>query len=137
MLGQFAHLVDGGFQFEVLETGRTLARAERTHILVQCVELGTKVEEVDESILLVANIDEGRIESRHNLTNSSQVDVTHGESTLTLLLAQLDKHFVLGKSDGHFGRRYVNYQFLTHRFLLNWRTLRNGIGNAQVVHQII
>ena len=118
MVGELTHFVDGGCHLDILETGYALTRSKRTHILVQCVELGSQVEEVDESILLVAYIDEGGIESRHNLTNSTQIDVAHGESSLAFLLAQLDEHLILGESNGYFGRRNVDYQFLAHNF---WR----------------
>ena len=69
---------------------------------------------VDEGILLMANIDEGRIESRHNLTHLAQIDIAHGKTRLALLLIQLNEDLIFTQGDRYLGRSNVYNQFSIH-----------------------
>jgi hypothetical protein len=64
---------------------------------------------VDEGVLLVTNVHEGGIQSRHNFTHLTQIDISYGKTRLALLLAQLDKNLVLAQRNGYLAWGNVYY----------------------------
>ena len=67
--------------------------------LLQRGELRPQVEVVDKGVLFVSDVDECRVQSRHDLAHLPEVDVPHGEARLALLLVQFDEHLVLAHGD--------------------------------------
>ena len=54
---------------------------------------------MDKGVLFVSDVDECRVQSRHDLAHLPEVDVPHGEARLALLLVQFDEHLVLAHGD--------------------------------------
>ena len=57
----------------------------------------------------MSDVDECRVQSRHDLAHLPEVDVPHGEARLALLLVELDQHLVLAQGDRNLGRVYIDY----------------------------
>ena len=107
-LDSLARLFKGRFEFHPFEAHPPLARLLCRNEFLERQELRTQIEVVDESILFVTDIDESRIQSGHDLADLAQIDISHRESGLALLLAELHQHLVLGQSDRDFSRGYID-----------------------------
>ena len=104
----FAVLVERRLEFHRLGAQPPLAGLLRFDHLLERGELRSQVEVVDEGILFVPYVDECRVETRHDFTHPSQIDVAYGEARLALLLVELDQHLVLAQGNGYLRRVNVN-----------------------------
>ena len=104
VIADLARFLHRSFELHGLDAHAALAGLLRRDEFLQRREMRSQIEVVDESILFVSYVDEGRIESRHDLADLSQIDVSHGEARLALLLVELDEHLVLAQGDGDLGR---------------------------------
>ena len=92
-------LLDGRFEFHALDAEPAFSGLLRGDDFLQRGELRPQVEVVDKGGLFVSDVDECRVQSRHDLAHLSEVDVPHGEARLALLLVQFDEHLVLAHGD--------------------------------------
>ena len=63
---------------------------------------------MDESVLLIPDVDERGVQAGHDLLDFPQVDVADGVSRLALFLVQLDQLLVLEQGDGDLAGGYVD-----------------------------
>jgi len=92
-------LLDGRFEFHALDAEPAFSGLLRGDEFLQRGELRPQVEVVDKGVLFVSDVDECRVQSRHDLAHLPEVDVPHGEARLALLLVQFDEHLVLAHGD--------------------------------------
>ena len=83
--------------------------------MIESLEIQAQIEIMDESVLLVSNVDKSGIERGKDLFDFSKIDISHTVAPpFRLLLVQLDEPLVLQQSDGNVGRSYVNDQIFVH-----------------------
>ncbi|MFR6352432.1 MAG: hypothetical protein ACLUNN_09075 [Alistipes finegoldii] len=104
VVADLARLLHGRFELHALDAQAPFAGLLRSDELLQRKKLTAQIEIMDKGVLFVSYIDECRIETRHDLTYFSEVDIPDGEPGLTLLLVEFDKDLVLAQRDGNFGR---------------------------------
>jgi len=75
---------------------------------VQRGELRAQIEIMDESVLLIPDVDERGVQAGHDLLDFPQVDVADGVSRLAFFLVQLDQLLVLEQGDGDLAGGYVD-----------------------------
>lgn len=109
MARYFARLAERFFEFEPFEIDRPLVIGEDIHHLLQRGELGPQVEVMNETVLLVTDIDEGGIQPGHDLLDLAHVNVAHRIARTGLLLGQLDQLFVFEQRNGYFTGSYIDY----------------------------
>ena len=71
-------------------------------------ELRAQIEVMDESVLLIPDVDERGVQAGHDLLDLPQVDVADGIPRLALFLVQLDQLLVLEQGDGDLAGGYVD-----------------------------
>ena len=81
---------------------------QRSDELVQRGELRAQIEVMDESVLLIPDVDERGVQAGHDLLDLPQVDVADGVPCLALFLVQLDQLLVLEQGDGDLAGGYVD-----------------------------
>ena len=92
----------------VLKQRSSLPGGQRADELVQRGELRAQIEIMDESVLLIPDVDERGVQAGHDLLDFPQVDVADGVSCLALFLVQLDQLLVLEQGDGDLAGGYVD-----------------------------
>ena len=86
----------------------SLPGGQRADELVQRGELRAQIEIMDESVLLIPDVDERGVQAGHDLLDFPQVDVADGVSRLAFFLVQLDQLLVLEQGDGDLAGGYVD-----------------------------
>jgi hypothetical protein len=76
--------------------------------------LRAQVEVVQEGILLVPHVHEGRIEARGHFAHFGQVDIAHGEAAFGALAVQLHQELVAHHGDGRFAPLGTDDQVYAH-----------------------
>ena len=77
-------------------------------------ELGTEIQIVKKSILLVAHVDEGGVETGHQFLDLGKIDVSDSVGDVARLLLQGDEPRVLKQGNGYLAGLYVYNQFTFH-----------------------
>ena len=69
------------------------------------------------SVFVVANVDKGGIQSRHEFSHSCQIKIANGVAGVTALFLQRDKAGIFKQCYGDFFFAYIYYQFAFHWWL--------------------
>ena len=95
-----------------------LVRQNALQILRIRLELGTQIQVVQERILLVPDVYEARVQSRHQLAYLCQIYVAHLEARLLALFLVFHQFLILGQSDRNLLGLYIQKKFAVHLILI-------------------
>ena len=136
LVGHGAVLVDVGQQLHARNIGQLAAGALYLRLLFLIALLGVgsfglfakklfekfgirrksraKIQIMQKSILLVAHVDEGGVQTRHQLFHLCQIDVADSVGYVAVLLLERNEPTVLEQGDRHLLGLNVDYQFAFH-----------------------
>ena len=111
-----AGLHDLGLVLEMVEHRGVVGPGDRLlGELLERAELGTQVGVVQESLLGMSDVDEGRVQTGRELAHLPEEDVADREVIVGLLVVQLHEPAVLQDGDFHAGGRGMDDEFLLHQ----------------------
>ena len=112
-------------QLEIPDIRLWSARVQRhADVFVQGPYLWPQVKIVQEAVLFIANIDEGCVKARHDLSYPAEIYITDGVIIINFFFVKFDKEFILQQSNIHLILERINDQFLFHdNMVLNSKPL--------------
>ena len=95
-------------------------RVALPHEFIECVEIQTQVQVMNESFLLVTDIHEGSIERWKKFLHLSEIYISYGKTVpLAGLLVQFDQPMVFHQRDVYILGCYIDNQILLRIFRLH------------------